>query len=300
MLDVSGANGDVADPAATPMRHRPALQRRIWLCADDYGISTAVNAAIRDLVLRGRLNATSVMVNTPTFNRSEALPLRMLNVGADRVAIGLHVTLTAPFKPLTRTFRPLRDGTFLSIEQTLWGGLLRRFNVRDVEAEVSAQIAEFVKAFGRLPDFIDGHQHVHLMPQIRDGVLNAVRASAPDAWVRQCGRALPLHRRFADHKGLVLDWLSRSFRARATRLGLRTNAAFAGTYDFQTATPFAQLFPRFLDDLPDGSVVMCHPGFVDAELKRLDPLTNLREHEYAFFVGEAFPSLLRSRDVALA
>ena len=36
--------------------------RPIWLCADDYGISPAVSKAIRDLVARGRLNATSVMV----------------------------------------------------------------------------------------------------------------------------------------------------------------------------------------------------------------------------------------------
>jgi len=35
---------------------------RIWLCADDYGISGAVDTAIRDLVARGRLNAASVQV----------------------------------------------------------------------------------------------------------------------------------------------------------------------------------------------------------------------------------------------
>ncbi|NWG24744.1 MAG: ChbG/HpnK family deacetylase, partial [Pseudorhodoplanes sp.] len=28
--------------------------RPIWLCADDYGMSHGVNAAIRDLVVRGR------------------------------------------------------------------------------------------------------------------------------------------------------------------------------------------------------------------------------------------------------
>ena len=42
-----------------------ATPRRIWLCADDYGISPGVNRAIRDLIERGRLNATSVMVVGP-------------------------------------------------------------------------------------------------------------------------------------------------------------------------------------------------------------------------------------------
>ena len=40
-------------------------RRRIWLCADDFGISPAVNTAIRDLVVRRRLNATSAMVVAP-------------------------------------------------------------------------------------------------------------------------------------------------------------------------------------------------------------------------------------------
>jgi predicted glycoside hydrolase/deacetylase ChbG (UPF0249 family) len=43
------------------MRAVPAPQpRHIWLCADDYGIAPGVNTAIRDLIARGRLNATSV------------------------------------------------------------------------------------------------------------------------------------------------------------------------------------------------------------------------------------------------
>ena len=48
------------------------------------------------------------------------------------------------------------------------------------------------------------------------------------------------------------------------------------------------MFASFLDGLPDGGVVMCHPGFVDAELARLDHLTAMREEEYAFFAGERF------------
>ena len=47
---------------------RSGRRRIIWLCADDYGISPAVNAAIRDLIARGRLNATSVMVVAPQLS----------------------------------------------------------------------------------------------------------------------------------------------------------------------------------------------------------------------------------------
>jgi predicted glycoside hydrolase/deacetylase ChbG (UPF0249 family) len=45
---------------------------------------------------------------------------------------------------------------------------------------------------------------------------------------------------------------------------------------------------------------MCHPGKVDQELRQLDPLTDLREREYAFFLSDLFPRRLAERGYALA
>jgi predicted glycoside hydrolase/deacetylase ChbG (UPF0249 family) len=276
-----------------------AERRRIVLCADDYGISPAVNVAIRDLIVRGRLNATSVMVTAPGFNRFEAAALDALNTSARRAALGLHFTLTAPFRPLSRDFAPLRDGAFLSLGGTLMTSLLARFDTAALVAEVRAQIAAFRSAFGRAPDFIDGHQHVHIFPQVGEAVLTVAKEEAPGAWLRQCERATTAAP-WTNPKALLLDVLSRRFRKRAAALGVRTNPAFAGAYAFRDDADFAAMFPGFLDGLPDGSVVMCHPGFVDDELKRLDPLTTLREREYAFLSGEAFPAVLARRGVTLA
>ena len=273
---------------------------RIWLCADDYGISPSVNAAIRDLAVRGRLNATSVMVVAPSFHRGEALALQALNVKAQRVAIGLHVTLTAPFRPLSENFRPLRDGAFLPLGTLLLRAGLRSLKRDALDREITRQVRVFSEQFGRPPDFIDGHQHVQLFPQIRDALLTVARRAAPAAWVRQCGRPLPTRRTLDDRKGLLLDVLSRGFRRRAAAFGVRTNPAFAGTYTFRDQADFAATFPHFLDGLPDGSVVMCHPGFVDQELQKLDQLTTLREQEYAFMVQDTFPGLLARHGVALA
>jgi len=276
-----------------------ATRRRIWLCADDYGISASVNTAIRDLVARGRINATSALVVAPALHRSEAISLNVLNSAAPRVAIGLHLALTTPFRPLSAGFGPLREGAFLPLAATLGHAVLHRFDRDNLMAEIGRQLQAFVAIFGRAPDFIDGHQHVHLFPQIGDALLAVARAAAPNAWLRQCGRVVPWSARFADGKGLLLDVLSRRFRRRAAALGLATNPGFAGTYDFHDAADIAKLFPRFLDGLPDGGVVMCHPGFVDAELQALDPLTTLREKEHAFFAGGEFPRMLAAHGVAL-
>jgi len=271
--------------------------RRIWLCADDYGISDSVNAAIRELIARARINATSVMVAAPHFERGEAAALAMLNSGKKRAAIGLHVTLTAPFKPISKDFAPLQDGHFPPLNRMMRAALARLLNHERLAIEVAAQVQAFVAALGRPPDFIDGHQHIHLFPQVRDAVLKVAAETAPQAWVRQCGRPRSA-RRLHLRKELLLDILSVGFRRKARRLGVATNPAFAGAYDFKS--DFALTFPRFLAGLPDGGLIMCHPGFVDAELKRLDPLTDQREREFVYFNSDEFPRVLAERGVALA
>ena len=273
--------------------------RHIWLCADDYGLSPSVNAGIRELIAQGRLNATSVMVAVPHLDDDDELSsLELLNSGKKRAAIGLHVTLTAPFKPLADGFAPTRDGGFLPLAELLRNVAARRLQPAKLALEIASQLRAFVEIFGHPPDFLDGHQHVQLFPQIRDAFLKVAADLAPGAWVRQCGRANTL-RRLHDRKGLLLDVLSVRFRRKAARLGVATNPAFAGSYAFTPFANFAKIFPRFLAGLPDGGLIMCHPGRVDAELKRLDALTHLRERELAFLESDDFPRLLADHGVAL-
>lgn len=274
--------------------------RRIWLCADDYGMAEGVNHAIRDLISRGRLNATSVMVVGTAIGRAEVAALQDVVANSPRCAIGLHATLTAPFRPLTMHFRPLNGGLFLPFPAMLRSGLLRRLDPEMIEDELAAQLAAFKELFGRAPDFVDGHQHAQLFPQVRDGFLRAVKEAAPDAWVRQGGRPQPLGKLLGAPKALVLDVLSAQFRKRATASGIAFNPAFAGAYDFSKAADFGALMGEFLDGLPDGGLVMCHPGFVDDTLKGLDPFTTQREVEHAYLAGDQFAALLAANKVTLS
>jgi predicted glycoside hydrolase/deacetylase ChbG (UPF0249 family) len=276
-----------------------ATPRRIWLCADDYGLSPGVNRAIRDLIERGRLNATSVMVVGPAIGRDEISALQAAAANSPRCSIGLHVTLTAPFRPLTMHFQPIDGGMFLPFPKLLRAGLFGRLDPEIIHAELMVQLAAFSAMFGRAPDFVDGHQHAQLFPGVRDAFLMAVKAAAPDAWVRQGGRNQPLARRLGTPKALVLDVLSAQFRRRASRANIAFNPGFAGAYDFSRRPDFGTLMRQFLDGLPEGGLIMCHPGFVDDILVSLDPLTTHREHEHAFLGGEHFPRLLAANKVTL-
>jgi predicted glycoside hydrolase/deacetylase ChbG (UPF0249 family) len=190
-------------------------------------------------------------------------------------------------------------GMFLPLPTLLRAGLLRRLDPEIIRAELMVQLAAFSDMFGRAPDFVDGHQHAQLFPQVRDAFLSAVKEAAPGAWVRQGGRNLPLAQRLANPKALVLDMLSAQFRRRASREGIAFNPAFAGAYDFSNEPDFSGLMRQFLDGIPEGGLIMCHPGFVDEILVSLDPLTTQREHEYAYLAGEDFPRLLAANKVTL-
>ncbi|MBV9565923.1 MAG: ChbG/HpnK family deacetylase [Bradyrhizobium sp.] len=272
----------------------------IWLVADDYGISPGVNRAIRDLIARGRLNATSVMVVAGAVGPAEVAALKQAAAASPRCAIGLHATLTAPFRPLSLHFRPLDGGMFPSFPKLLRAGQLRQLDGEIIRAELVMQLNAFRELFGRPPDFVDGHQHVQLYPQVRDGFLAAVKEKSPAAWVRQAGRYLPLRMRIGSPKALFLDFLSAQFKRRAAQAGLAVNPAFSGAYDFSRKPDYGALMRQFLHGLPAQGVVMCHPGFVDEMLTSLDPLTDMREVEHAYLAGDDFPKLLAATEVTLA
>lgn len=271
---------------------------RIRLVADDYALAPGVSAAIRALAGAGRLSATSVMVVLPGF-KEEAGRLRALNTPRP-FGIGLHLTLTGGFRPATVNFAPLTaEGTFPDIKTLMALAFAGRLSPALVRAELEAQLDAFARAFGRLPDHIDGHQHVQLLPGARSAVLDVVCDRLPGVWVRQCGAPGKAPNPFRDPKGALLTQLSRSFKAAARKRGVAVNPAFAGGYLYRPDADFKEIFPGFLKGLPDGGVVMCHPGKVDADLIARDPLTTHREAEFAFLAGEGLPAALAAAGAEL-
>lgn len=286
---------------AEPLPHPelPPMTASILLCADDYGLAPGVNAAIRDLIAAGRLTATSVMSLCPHWAGGAAL-LREL---ADKADVGLHFTLTdqPPLGPLPRLARDGRLPPLGRLMGLAYGGRLDPVEIRD---ELSRQLDAFATAWGGPPAYIDGHQHVHQLPTVRDAVADAL-AALPGAYVRLCGEPATaiLRRGVAVPKTLLIGGLGGGLARLARARGIPANTRFAGVYDFATATPFADLLPRFLDTpgpAPDDRpLVMVHPGCPDDELRRVDGLVEPRRAEYEFLKGPAFADLLRRRGVRL-
>lgn len=267
--------------------------KTVTICADDYAIAPGVSAAIRRLIEDRCINATSVMTLFPDL--AEEAPA-LDAVAADKaVSIGLHVTLTGGYAPLTPW---TGTATLPDVSDLIVKAYTRRLDTRAVAAEVDAQFRAFEAAFGRPPSHVDGHQHVHVLPGVRSAVLAATRRHAPNAWLRDVTPAAAALNGL-DLKGRLIGLFGRGFARDAARLGLATNTGFAGAYDFSADHDFATLLTHFLKGVPDGAVVMVHPGHVDDPLTARDPLTHQREVEFDVLHGPQLPEILAETQVRL-
>jgi predicted glycoside hydrolase/deacetylase ChbG (UPF0249 family) len=226
----------------------PLRSRLFTLCADDFGQSVPINEAIIDLVRVHRLGAISVMSQGPAWPQG-ARALKEYQHVAD---IGLHLNLTHHFAK-SPSIRPL-----------LWWLLAAPrgwVNREAIRAAFQSQIDAFEQHFGRLPDYLDGHQHVHAFPVIRDALTDVIAANwqgQPQPWVRapdclvDAGR-VPL-------KAWILKNATCGFADHLQQAGLRYTKRFGGLYALTPMANFPELMRRWLHELPSGTLLMVHPG----------------------------------------
>lgn len=272
--------------------------KKIVVCADDYNIAPGVSKAIRELIAKGRLNATSVMTLFPGLDE-EAKALNE-TPSPSPIQIGLHLTLSGGFAPLVSPPMATGDGKLPSMTKLLSPLSLLQVSRKAVAAEIEAQIEAFTRAFGRLPDYVDGHQHCQLMPAIRKTFVQTIARLAPNAWVRQCAPARKSALISADSKTRVIGTLSLGLARLARKAGLAVNPSFSGAYDFGGVEKFEDLLPRFLAELTEGGVVMVHPGFIDDTLSARDILVERREEEYFLLGSEKFLIAMKDAEATLA
>ena len=271
------------------------------LCADDFGLAADIDAGILALVARGRLSATGCMVGGPAFVADSA----RLHAVADGIDVGMHFFLTdlptlgaVPCLGTTRA-TPVSLGTVL--KRSLTGGIVQA----EIRAELERQLERFHAVIGRQPDFIDGHQHVHCFPGVREALLGMFADGTLDAnrtWVRDCHDSFGgiVRRGIEVPKTLFISGLSFGLGRAAAKLGVTTNTGFRGITAFTEEPAFASLFPRFLDGAGDGTLVMCHPASPTVAADPKDPIQAARRREFAYLSSEAFPADLERAGLRLA
>ena len=256
----------------------------IALCADDYAQHRGIDDAVCALLEQRRLSAVSCMSTAPRWSELSAPRLREQAAGDAGADIGLHLNLTETFGA-----QPISLGGLIVKSYTRW---LDRDALR---SGLAHQFDAFEAAMGRAPDFVDGHQHVHQLPQVSEAVMELLerRYGARKPWVRNTVPAPGV----MGAKPAMLRMLGGVALARRLKAaGIATNAGFGGVYGFDSGD-YAGLFDEWLASAANGTLLMCHPA---ASTCAHDPIGRQRLVEYRFFSSDAFPALLAARGIRLA
>jgi predicted glycoside hydrolase/deacetylase ChbG (UPF0249 family) len=275
--------------------------RNVILCADDFGLADGVSRGILELAEMGRLSATGAMTNMPGWRRA-APDLKPLQ---DRIAVGLHLNFTTGL-PLGSMPQLAPSGTLPTLRDLLPKALKRQLPGEEVAGEIGRQLDAFLEAHGEPPAFVDGHQHVHILPVIRPALLRILTergyaGRAGRMWLRDPsdGMAAILRRPIGRSKALIVKSLSRGFAESAQAAGFRTNEGFSGFAPLDLSVPAEHVFKDAFSRLGTHPVVMCHPGHVDDELRALDPAVESRVAELKYLKSPAFDDLLAARHISL-
>lgn len=259
--------------------------RRLRICVDDFGLGAGVDQAVLRLARRGRISATSCMVGAPQW-RADAPALRALDPAV--LDVGLHLDLTA--FPLDARLR-------LPLPHWLARSHLRLVPRSALHSEIEAQLDAFEQAMGRPPAHVDGHQHVHQLPVVRDELLAVLQAryGGRRPWLRRTRRP-PAER--GNSKAWLIEALGcTGLAGLAVRNGYRQNKHLLGVYDFKGGEErYLALLEAWLRTAQDGDLLMCHPA---TELLAGDAIAAARVWEYKVLAGPAFAALLAREAIQL-
>lgn len=204
--------------------------------ADDFGLTAGVSRGILEAYRRGIVTSTTVLVNCP-------LDSRLLSaVKSTQLGVGLHLNLTlgAPISPVAEIPSLLNDeGKFVRdpLRQA------EQAKPPEVELELRAQTAAFVRLLGRKPTHLDTHHHVGRGAPILDIVLG-----------------------LAEELGVAVRCVDGEARRAACARGLRSPDHFFGESGLEPYWSAERLLET-LASLPDGvSEFMTHPGYFDDHL----------------------------------
>jgi len=239
--------------------------------ADDFNLTEGVARGIWEAASCGIVNSTSVMINLPLSSGW----LRRLR-SRRLLETGLHWNLS-----LGKPVSPYRRAASLTGEY----GYFRRgpdvagFSRAEIFEELEAQVERFRKLFGRLPSHFDFHHHLHEDRRIFEIAV-------------QCSLAARRPLRISRHMTPRIRNLYRQNKIPLTgRLWTDLSARHAWS-SRSLLRALRQMRPGFHE-------IMCHPGYVDRDLRKISSFAELRERELSAFCDKEVLKEIRRRKIRL-
>jgi hopanoid biosynthesis associated protein HpnK len=235
--------------------------RRLIVCADDFGLDEAVNAAVEAASRDGILTCASLMVAAAAAADAVARARRL-----PRLKVGLHLVLVdgRPVLPPEQVPDLVNESGAFD-DNMLRAGVRFFFSIRarrQLAAEIRAQFTAF-RATGLALDHVNAHKHMHIHPTVagliiaigREFDMRAVRVPA-EPWSTLRAAAAAEGARVVPP--IYAPWIA-LLRRRLRRAGLAVNDHLLGLAWSGAMTEPRVL--RLIAALPAGtSELYCHPA----------------------------------------
>ena len=262
------------------------IERQVTICADDFGQNQSIDHGILELVQLKRLQAVTV------FTESTGWQLRasQLKSFEKDIDIGIHLNLTQCFPNSSKKY-PLNE--------LLLRSHLRLINPQIIKDSFREQIKLYVAKMNALPNFLDGHQHVHAFPVINQALQEIIVefwGKNPTLYVRDTSKLSIYLDRFLLKK-IILKVSCAGLSKKLSAIGVNTTQEFTGVYNFSPTTNYSALVESWFNQSHHHSLMMCHPA--RAPKSDDDPLHEARLNEFNYLSSDHFLAVCNSLKVKL-
>ncbi|EKE12044.1 MAG: hypothetical protein ACD_14C00033G0002 [uncultured bacterium] len=218
-------------------------RERLLIAADDFGISSRANRNILYLVSLGKINRVGVMT------RGIISPREIEQLNRSGVKIDIHLDILHKFDEQRETRRGAVSRALEFIGKLLMGEILPS----KVEKEWRYQIETFKEMFGRSPDGINSHEHVHFFPLFFKIALR-LQKDYNIPYIRFGDSTSLRHNVFIAHILHLLRFLD-------TKACLEVACVSSTAL---VSLDWVEDMDNFLDNLPEGTVeIVCHPEIAE-------------------------------------
>ncbi|MGG0716096.1 chitin disaccharide deacetylase [Robertmurraya massiliosenegalensis] len=210
--------------------------------ADDFGLTTGINDGVIESHINGLVDSATLMMNGLAVEHAVLAAKK-----TPSLKVGIHLVLTWG-KPLSKDVPDLiNEEEFFKYRNTY--AQSETPNVEQVELEWKTQIEAFLKT-GLELHHIDSHHHIHGWEPLKDVVLKL--ANEYQVPVRKVDS-------LSAHKEILLS-----------------NELYL---DFYGSGVSEDIFEKLKEFESDSVEVMCHPAYVDDDLRTVSSYCELRERE---------------------
>lgn len=223
-------------------------RQRLVVTADDFGVSPRANRNILYLIELGKINRVSVMVD------GEISQKEISELSRSGVKIDIHLDILHE----SGENRERRNGVIIKRVLGFVGKIITgKLSNEKVALDWDNQIKKFRELFGRNPDGLNSHEHVHLFPPFFK-IAMKLQDEYSIPFVRFGDSVFVRHHNIVSH---ILHYL------RKMNLGICAEHGCVSTGSL-ISLDWIEDLNKFLDNPPEGTIeIVCHPELAEDFVK---------------------------------